>query len=183
MITQRQFVERHGEPTSYIFKGQYFDSGHTSKMKCTVCGADIRFCYVLKQYSSDRSTPTSRKLTIGRECFRYFKKTENQVPLEAAVVLLETEVRAEVLDTKVYGPLREVRERRDAWRKLKRQALDVIHQFRKKTGKEWLPEDLFELRVVAEQNPADFKRALTAIKWFENKTHELEQKISAVKPS
>jgi hypothetical protein len=179
MISKREFVGRHGLPACYIFKGQYFDAGLSSKMRCSVCGADLRFCYILKEDSSDRPTPSTRKLTIGQECFQLFEG-ETLTRLKAAAVLLENAVAAEDRDKKVFQPHMEVRERREAWRALKRKALDVIREYKTKTGKEWLPEDLFTLKVVAEQQPTDYKRVTNAIRWYERQTQTLEASLQNV---
>jgi hypothetical protein len=176
MISKREFVGRLGLPACYIFKGQYFDAGHQSKMRCSVCGADLRFCYILKEDSSDRPTPSTRKLTIGQECFPLFEG-ETLTRLKAAAVLLENAVAAEARDKKVFAPQMEVRERRETWRQIKRRALDVIREYKTKTGKEWLPEELFELKVVAEQTPSEFKRVTNAIRWYERQTAVLETKL------
>ncbi len=179
MITKREFVERHGLSANYVFKGQYFDSGHQSKMRCSVCGADLKFCYILKEVSSDRSTPSTRKLTLGQECFQFFEG-ETLAQLKAAAVLLESAIYAEAVDKKTFGPYMEVRARREVWRRLKHQALDVIREYKIKTGKEWLPEDLFYLKVVAEQQPTDYKRATNALRWFDKNSKLLEEKLKVV---
>jgi hypothetical protein len=177
MSTRQETVGRHGLLADYIFKGQYFDAGLQSKMRCSVCGADLRFCYILKENTSDRPTPS--KLTIGQECFRLFKG-EVLIQLRAAAVLLENAVVAEARDKKIFVPQIEVRSRRDTWRQLKRRALDVIREYKSKTGKEWLPEDLFYLKIAAEQTPVEFKRAKSAIRWFEKTTLLLEEKLAIV---
>jgi hypothetical protein len=171
-MNRSEFVERHGEPTKFVFKGQYYDAGHSSKTKCALCGQDIHLVYVLKN-DRDRSTP------ISSCCFTYFKQWNPTVHTQlcAAAVLLGATIEAEARDKKVFAPMMEVRERREVWRTMKRKALDVIREYKIKTGKEWLPEELFDLKVVAEQTPSDFKRVTSAIRWFQRQTALLETKL------
>lgn len=174
-MNRKEFAERYGDPSKFVFNGQFYDAGLSSKAKCTVCGQVIHHVYVLRN-DRDRSAP------ISSCCFAYFKdNTKLYVQLQAAQVLLGVTVAAEERHLKIFGPRLEVRERRESWRRIKRQALDVIREFRKKTGKEWLPEELFDLKVVAEQQPAQFKRATNAVRWYDRQTQTLEQKISLVK--
>jgi hypothetical protein len=181
MKTRREFAERHGEPTNFIFKGQYFDTGSQSRIKCSVCDTDIRFCYTLKRQTLDRSVPYSHRVTIGSECFRFFKGTPNFALLKAAEVLLKTTVKAEAADKKIYVPRMAVRERMENWRKIKRQALGIVREYQSKTGKDWLPEQLFELKIIAQQQPVQYKRVANEMRWYMHQVQVLTEKLQECK--
>lgn len=174
-MSKPEFTGRHGDPSSFTFKGQYYDAGPQSKMKCSLCGQDMQLVYVLRN-DRDRSVP------ISFCCFEYFRNWNPilHTQLLAAQLLLQVVIRGEAQDVKVYGPRMQVRERMDKWRKMKRQALDIIRDYHKKTGKDWLPEELFELKLTAEKRPAQFKRPTNALKWYDQQNQVLETKIKEV---
>lgn len=171
----REFTERCGDPAKFVFNGQYYDAGLQSKTKCTACGQEVHLVYVLK---NDRN----RSVPFSSCCFVYFKQWNPKVHTQlcAAAVLLGATIDAEARDKKIFAPQMEVRERRETWRGMKRKALDIIREYKVKTGKEWLPEQLFDLKVVAEQTPAEFKRVANAIRWYERQTATLESKLQNV---
>lgn len=160
-----------GDLASFVFKGQCYDPGLHSKTKCTLCGRAIRLVYILKN-PADRSVPT------GSCCFHKFQDINPKLfkQLEAAQIWLTTTIETEQRDIRAYQP--EVRDRMAAWRALKYQALLKIRDYRRQTGKEWLPESLFELKSVAEKIPTAYKRAGSAIKWYERQAQVLQNRIS-----
>src|SRR5271157_5239940 len=112
-MNYREFTEQHGDPAMFVFKGQYYDTGPSSKTKCTVCGQGIHLVYVLKN-DRDCSVP------ISSCCFSYFKQWNPKVHTQlcAAAILLGATIEAEARDKKVYVPLMEVRSRREIWRSM-----------------------------------------------------------------
>ncbi len=157
-----------GDFACFVFKGQCYDSGLQSRTKCTLCGRTIRFVYILKN-PADRSVPS------GSCCFSKFRETNPKLfkQLEAAQIWLNTTIEAERRDIRSNQPLVEVRDRMAAWRALKHQALLKIRDYKRETRKEWLPESLFELKVILEKKPAPTATAL----WFNNRIRELSAKI------
>jgi hypothetical protein len=67
-----------------------------------------------------------------------------------------------------------------AWRALKHQALLTIRDYKRQTGKEWLPESLFELKAAAEKMPTAYKRPHNAVRWYERQAELLHAKILEV---
>lgn len=171
-MTKSEFVERHGEPSFFVFNGQFYDAGPSSKTKCAVCERAITHVYILKN-DRGRSTP------ISSCCFSYFNGLPIQKQLLAAQILMGVVVDAEARDKKLFGPRLEVRERKEKWKQIKHQALDLVRAYKRQTGKEWLPEELFNLQVTAEKQPTQFKRATTAARWYEKTAAELELKVRA----
>jgi len=155
-----------GVPASFAFKGQCYDSGLHSKAKCTLCGRAIRLVYILKN-------PEDRSVPAGSCCFHTFRESNPKLfkQLTAAQIWLNTTIEAERKDTQTYRPLAEVQDRMTAWRSLKHQALVKIRDYRRRTGKEWLPESLFELKVIAEKKPT----ATATARWFENRIKEFSE--------
>jgi len=160
-------TERRGDPALLTFKGQCYDA-HSSNVRCTLCGRAIRLVYILKN-PEDRSVPT------GSCCFVKFRESSPKLftQLQAAQIWLQTTIEAERADVRVYQPRLDVQERMAAWRILKHQALVKIRNYRRQTGKEWLPESLFELKVIVEKKPAPSATA----RWFTNRIQELSAKI------
>lgn len=168
--------ERYGDPASFVFKGQCFELGRSSDAKpCAICERPIRRCYMIHAPSS------SSKFLIGSECFRLFKDLDLFKKLQAAAIWLQTTIEAEERDTRTYQPRAEVSDRMAAWRKLKQEALRKIRDYRKATGKEWLPENLYELNEAATRMPVTYKRANAAVKWYDQQILILETKISSIK--
>lgn len=157
-----------GVLASFSFKGQCYDSGHQSKAKCTLCGRAIRLVYILKN-------PQDRSVSSGSCCFPRFRNVNTLLfqQLEAAQIWLNTTLEAERQDIRTYQPLISVKDRTAAWRALKHQALVKIRDYRRQTGKEFLPEPLFDLKIIAEKKPASTASA----RWFDNRIRELSAKI------
>lgn len=156
---------------SLTFKGQCYAS--RSKAKCALCGREISRVYILKD-------PENRSVPTGSECFRFFKTTNPELfkQLQASAVWLQVTIAAEERDTKIFQPRAEVNERVARWRKLKTQAIRKIQAHRKATGKEWLPENLYELHEAATRMPIAYKRAAAAIKWYDTQIELLQSKMN-----
>lgn len=178
MFNQTQFAERFGDSTSYAFNGAYFDTGTDAKMKCGVCGRDIRYCYILKR--RPERAPQA-KLNIGSCCFGYFDADQktHQALVDARGVIQH---RAEAIDaeTKFYTRRTDVKTRMRQWQRIRHQALLQLREYRKASGKEWLPEHLFDLSVTVEKEPPTYKRVGTTIRWYEEQTRRLEEQINKV---
>jgi hypothetical protein len=163
-----------GDLADFTFKGQCYDSGLHSKAKCTLCTRAVRLVYILKD-------PQNRSVPTGSCCFGKFRANPKLFKqLEAAQIWLNTTIDAERADTRAYQPRTEVQDRMTAWRALKHQALLKIRDYRRQTGKEWLPESLFELKAVAEKMPTAYKRQTNAIKWYDRQAQLLQAKILEV---
>jgi hypothetical protein len=160
-----------GDLANFVFKGQCYDSGLHSETKCTLCGRSIRLVYILKN-PADLSVPT------GSCCFVKFQENPKlHKQLEAAQIWLQTTINAEQRDVRTNPP--DVRLRMATWRALKHRALLKIRDYKRQTGKEWLPESLFELKAAAEKMPTAYKRAGNAVRWYQ-KQADLLAKILEV---
>jgi hypothetical protein len=159
-------TERLGDLADLTFKGQCYDSGRQSKARCTLCTRAIRLVYILKN-PQDRSVPS------GSCCFQKFRTVNPNLykQLEGAKIWLETTVDAERQDTRANQP--EVRDKMAVWRALKHQALLKIREYKRTTGKEWLPESLFELKVIVEKAPSPTATS----RWYDNRIRELATKV------
>ncbi len=178
MLTKEQFVERFGEPTSYLFSGTCYDTSAAAKQACVVCSRNIRFCFIVKRSPLSHLPPS--KLTLGSCCFGYFEDPKtHQALLDAQGVIQH---RAEIIqiETKFYARRADVKTRMEQWRQIRHQALLQVREYRKASGKEWLPEHLFDLSVTATQEPPTYKRTTAALRWYEEQTRRLEEQIGKV---
>lgn len=159
----------------FTFKGQCYDAGLQSKVKCTLCGRAIRHVYILRN-PQDRSVPS------GSCCFAKFQTVNPKLhkQLEAARIWLDTTLEAEQRDIRHYQPRTAIQDRMAAWRKLKTKALKAIREYKKQSGEEWLPKPLFELETVARKTPGTYQRPANAVRWYEKQTEALQAKIQEV---
>ncbi len=80
MYGRRTFTKKFGDPKSFIFKGQVWDSrladASSSDKDCAICKRHVRFVFVLKQVQTTdpAHNPEIGKLEIGRCCFHHFRK-------------------------------------------------------------------------------------------------------------
>jgi hypothetical protein len=88
-------------------------------------------------------------------------------------------VAAVVRDTRLYGALSTVRDRRKQWSRARMQALKLISDYRKRNGN-WLPKDLFDLRQHARLMPPAYKRPTATLRWLERETAALVQGMTVV---
>lgn len=179
MLNQIQFAERFGDPASYTFNGAYFDTGIDAKMKCGVCSRSIRYCYIVKRRPESVLSPS--KLNIGSCCFGFFEADPKMhQALQDAQGVSQHRAEAIEIETKFYARRADVKTRMEQWRQIRHQALLQVRSYRKASGKEWLPEHLFDLSVTATQEPPTYKRTGTALRWYEEQTRKLEEQISKV---
>ena len=174
MLTTAQFVERFGEPSSYLFNGTYYDTGADAKQACSGCSRIIRYCYIVKR--NPASLLPASKLTIGSCCFSHFDQ-KTQDALMNAQGVNQNRTQAIEVETKFYTRRADVKSRMRQWQKIRHQALSQLRQYRKASGKEWLPETLFDLSVTVTQEPPTYKRPGLAIRWYEGQVRKLEEQI------
>lgn len=153
-----------GNASTHRYRG-YYDAGEQSTTHCEQCNRQIRFCYSLH----DKNV---KSFVIGTCCFHNYNGTKTLVQLEAAKLLQEATRSAIVRDTKLYGALSGIRERRRQWSQARRDAARLLRLYRKQYG-EWLPKELFELQTTALRTPRDYKRRTAALRWYENQTTKL----------
>ena len=170
-LNKQEFVERHGDPASFTFKGQCYDAGPTSGVECALCGRQTRFVYILKN-PKDRSTPT------GPCCFHYFQKWNLPLhkQLVASALWLSTTVEGETRDLKTFSYRADVQDKVRQWRRIKQQALQKIREYKATTKKEWLPEELFELQTVASKTPSPTSTS----RWYDKRIRELQERIQKI---
>lgn len=90
----------------FLFKGQCYDAGPESEMKCGLCGGKVQLCYVLKVLqSTDPLSAEIGKLTIGECCFKPIKGVNEKLygQLLAAAINLRTFVEAIQRDQKIFA--------------------------------------------------------------------------------
>jgi hypothetical protein len=177
MMNTAQFAERFGEPSSYVFNGTYYDTGVDAKQACSGCSRIIRYCYIVKR--NPASTLPANKLTIGSCCFSFFDEKTQQA-LAAARDVIQHRAEAIEIETALYTRRADVKSRLRQWQQIKRQALSQVRQYRKASGKEWLPESLFDLSVTASQEPPTYKHSGNTIRWYADQTRKLEEQINKI---
>lgn len=153
-----------GNASTHRYRG-YYDAGEQSTTHCAQCNHVIRFCYSLHDKNM-------KSFVIGTCCFQNYIGTKTLVQLEAAKELQSATKAAIIHDTKLYGALTGIRERRKQWLVARRNALRILRAYRKVHGA-WLPKELFELNTTAVQVPREYKRRFRALKWYENATSKL----------
>jgi hypothetical protein len=170
MLSLAKFTERYGDPNAFVFKGQCYDAGvHLSK--CRVCGRRIRDVYVLK-------TPDGRSVPLGVCCFHFFENNKDlHDRLLAAWLWLDTSKVATKRDITYYKGKVAIRERARLYKGLRREALAKIRDYKKNTGKEWLPETLFELQEEVSLRPTA-KQPTAVLRWYDQHIVSLQQKIN-----
>lgn len=97
---------RIADAARFLFKGQCYDAGRESEMKCGLCGEQIRLCYVLKVLQSpDPLSAEIGKLTIGECCFKPIKDVNKKLyrQLLAAAINLRTFVEAIQRDQRIFA--------------------------------------------------------------------------------
>lgn len=155
-----------GEASTHRYRG-YYDAGFYVAPHCAQCNRAIRFCYSLHDQHM-------KSFVIGTCCFQnYTGKTLLQ--LEAAKLLQEATRDAIVRDTKLYGALSNIRDRRKQWQQARREALRLLRLYRQANG-DWLPKELFELRSAVLHTPRQYKLKTRALRWYENQTSALVAK-------
>ena len=75
-------------------------------------------------------------------------------------------------DLTFYGDRAEVRERRKAWARARRDGEKLVRTWVMVKG-EWLPESLYNLRRAAEQKPRQYKRPSAALRWYQQQTEKI----------
>jgi hypothetical protein len=170
MLSLAKFTERYGDPGSFIYKGQCYDAGvHHSK--CRVCGRSIRDVFVMK-------TADGRSVPLGVCCFRFFESNKDlHDRLLASWLWLDTSKVAVKKDTTYYKGKAAIRERARLYKGLCKEAQNKIRDYKKSTGKEWLPEPLFELQEEISLQPTA-KQPFAVLRWYDQHIVSLQQKIN-----
>lgn len=164
--------KQRGDVTTHQYRG-YYDAGEGSTTHCAQCNRVIRYCYSLH----DQHT---KSFVIGKCCVDNYSNVMLFIQLSAAAVLQKATVAAVVRDTRLYGALTTVRERRRQWSLARRHALKLISDYRKQNGN-WLPKDLFDLYAHARLMPPMYKRPTATLRWLERETAALVQGMSVMK--
>lgn len=156
--TQRGTAETHS------YRG-FYDAGEHSPAHCAQCDRRIRHCYSMH----DQHT---KSFVIGTCCFHHYISTKAHEQLRAAQTLQEATKNAIVRDTRLYGALTTIQDRRKQWRRARREALTLIRKYQRQYGA-WLPKELFDLRTEAIRIPSDYKRPAYALRWYATQTMKL----------
>jgi len=169
-LTQDQFVEKFGSPAKFSFRGQCYD-GRTPTTEC-ICGRKIRFCFIVY-------TGADQKMVIGSCCFKFFSNARLAEILDASQVYLLNVVVETQKATKRTDDQRTFEESRKRWNKIRREAISRLRAHRKATGKEWLPEDLWDVKMAVEEREPRYRQSSKAAKWFTAKAEYLRTKLAA----
>ena len=155
---------QHGTTDTHRYRSHY-DAQNGSTTQCAFCGRVIRYVYALQDQNG-------KTFVIGTCDFAQYRGTATYAQLKAAQVLQEALVKNIRHDSKHFGDKAEVRARRKAWVKARRDGTKIINQWTASRG-EWLPKELYELRAVAGQKPRQYKRQTAAMRWYEQQTEKI----------
>jgi hypothetical protein len=115
---------------------------------------------------------TMKSFVIGTCCFHYYEGTDILDNLKAAQTLQAATKDAIVRDTRLYGALTTIRDRRKQYTRARREALSLLRKYTTQYG-EWLPKELFDLRTEAIRLPRDYKRPTYLLRWYTTQTMKL----------
>jgi hypothetical protein len=97
---------RPADAARFFFKGQCYDAGPESDTTCSLCGKQIRLCYVLQVLeAADLLSPEVGKLTVGECCFQPILAVNEKLhcQLLAAAVNLRTYIEAIDRDQRIFA--------------------------------------------------------------------------------
>jgi hypothetical protein len=175
-VTKQKFISSFGDPALFTFKGQCYDAGQLTLINrprsCDICGHRMREVYVV--YNG-----AGLKYHIGYSCLKYFQQWNPPLheTLQASHLWLQSSMKAETFDRKraTSRSTASLAERR--WKALRRSALQLVRKYRTKTGKDWLPEPLFNLKQCAALERPTFKRLSSYGRWFQEQTQLMEREL------
>ena len=154
----------HGQIDAHRYRG-YYDAQLGSTTQCAYCGRIIRYCYAIHNQHG-------KTFVIGSCDFARYRGTKLFRQLKAAQVLQEALLKNIRHDLKHFDDKAAVRERRKAWAKARRDGTKIVNMWKLNQG-EWLPKELYELRVTAEEKPRQYKRQTAAMRWYEQQTEKI----------
>lgn len=154
-----------GAAHTHSYRG-FYDAGEGSTTHCEQCNRVIRHCYSLH----DKNT---KSFVIGTCCFENYIGTKTLSQLQAAQTLQEATKSAIRRDTRLYGALTTIGDRRKAWKRARREALTFVAKYKKLHDTNWLPKELFDLRETAIRVPRDYKRPAFALRWYSIQTERI----------
>lgn len=158
--------QQRGMPNSHRYRG-FYDAGENSTTHCEQCNRVIRYCYSLHDQHM-------KSFVIGNCCLENYGGTPTLIQLQAAATLQIATKSAIVRDTKLYGALHTVKDRRRQWTQARRQAMKLISDYRRRNGN-WLPKELFDLWSHVRLVPPPYKRPTATLRWLEKETAALVQ--------
>lgn len=157
------FTQR-GTTDTHRYRSHY-DAQSGSTTQCAHCGRVIRFCYAMHDQNG-------KTFVIGSCDFAKYKGTKEYAYLKAAQRLQES-LRSNIQrDLKFYGDKAEVRERRKAWARARREGEKLVRTWVMVKG-EWLPKNLYDLQKATGEKPRQYKRPSAAVRWFEQQTQKI----------
>ncbi len=169
-MTRDQFKTKFGDPATFSFRNQCYD-GRTPTTPC-LCGRKIRFCFIAW-------SGTGQKVTFGSCCFKHFSGTRLADILEAAQVCLLNNVVEAQKDAKRTADAKAFRESRKGWNQARREAIKRLAAHRRTTGKIWLPEPLFDVKMSLTAPQPAYKQSSKATAWFLAKATYIKEKLEA----
>ena len=155
---------QHGTVDMHRYRG-YYDAQKDSTTQCAHCGRVIRFCYAMHDQHG-------KTFVIGTCDFARYKGLRTYAQLKAAHVLQEALLKNIRHDLKFYGDKAEVRERRKAWARARREGEKLVRTWVMVKG-EWLPKNLYDLQKATGEKPRQYKRPSAAVRWFEQQTEKI----------
>jgi hypothetical protein len=119
------------------------------------------------------------KLLIGACEFEVFKRPNPKLydQLLSAEGWLTSTMEAEVSDQTFFATRDKKQNALNLWKAAKRRALTKLHDYRRQTGKEWLPETLYALQTEMQKEPPTYKRTSSEIKWYEKQAEKITQNL------
>jgi len=148
-MNKQEFTTKVGDPAKFLFRGQCYDAGPgiPSRRRCACCDHLIRQVFVLHD-------SLGHKFYFGSGCIDHFGKWNKPLhtKLKAARIWLRTWIKAKMHDTRRERRLEALRISETEYKLMKKQAAGAIKEYHRKTGKQWLPENLFNLQAMLGQD-------------------------------
>jgi hypothetical protein len=155
---------QHGTVDTHRYRSHY-DAQPGSTTQCAYCGRVIRYCYVMHDQHG-------KTFVIGTCDFARYRGTKEHAYLKAAQRLQESLQSNIRHDLKLYGGEAEVRERRKAWARARRDGKKLVRMWVMVKGA-WLPRGLYDLRQAAGEKPRQYKRPSAALRWYQRQTEKI----------
>lgn len=175
-MTRSEFTKRVGDPKKLVFKGQCFDTGLINRQHCACCDREIRQVFVL--------FVNGARVYFGSGCIDLFRNWNKPLhrKLVAARIWLRTWIAAEVRDSRVTRRRDQLQLTEKEYNRLRKEAALAVRNYHHATGKQWLPEELFALKDLADQ-PRPRLTAHSRARWFNRRVVALRQALTIYLPS
>jgi hypothetical protein len=174
-FTKAEITKRLGyAPEDLEFKGQAYDAGPGNPQRCQLTGGRVRYCFTIKPLSGQG------RITIGVGAFEYLRRWNGELytKLVKGREWLMIMVNATDRDIRKSGH-KTARQTTEAhFKMLRTTAKARLQQHRHSTGKEWMPEALFNLNEVVSRTRPMFKYEYMLNRWLGKQVVDLEAALA-----